>query len=147
MNRAGARKLAATWPWRWSTGASGSLRAAAIALAVLAPTSSAATSPGPRVVATRSMSASVTPARVERVGDDGVDQLQVMAARDLGHDAAVAVVDPLRGDDVGPDLPILGDDGRTGVVTARLQGEDHAVAALPRALVRHMIIASSPVSG
>ena len=45
----GSRKLAATWPCRWSTGISGSRRAAAIAFAVLTPTSSAPISPGPAV--------------------------------------------------------------------------------------------------
>ena len=44
----GSRKLAATWPCRWSTGTSGRRRAAAIAFAVLSPTSSAPIRPGPR---------------------------------------------------------------------------------------------------
>ena len=98
---AGARKPAAMWPCRWSTGASGSARAAAIALAVASPTSSAPTRPGPRVTATRSMSASSACGLAQRVVDGGADELEVVAAGDLGDDAAVAVVDALRGDDVG----------------------------------------------
>ena len=40
----------------------------------------------------------------EGVVDDRVDELEVVAAGDLRHDAAVAVVDALGGDDVGADL-------------------------------------------
>ncbi len=45
------------------------------------------------------------PGAGERVVDDGVDELEVMARGDLRHHAAVAVVHALRGDDVGADLP------------------------------------------
>ena len=44
------------------------------------------------------------PAARERVVDDRVDELEVVARGDLRHDAAVAVVHALRGDDVGADL-------------------------------------------
>ena len=55
--------LATTWPCRWSTGTSGSRRAAASAFAEESPTSSAPISPGPRVTATVSMPSSRVPAR------------------------------------------------------------------------------------
>ena len=55
------------------------------------------------VTATSSTSGERGPRRPQRVGDDGVDQLEVMARGDLGHDAAVAVVDSLRGDHVRAD--------------------------------------------
>ena len=42
-------------------------------------------------------------AAAERVGDHGGHELEVVARGDLGHHAAVAVVDALRGDDVGAD--------------------------------------------
>jgi hypothetical protein len=64
---------------------------------------------------------------LERVVQHGVDQLQVVAGRDLGHHAAVA------------------DDRCTRVVAARLDGEDHA-AGCASATVRHMITASSLLS-
>ena len=48
----------------------------------------------------------------QRVGDHRVGELEVVAARDLGHDAAVAVVDALRGDDVGADLAVAADDAQ-----------------------------------
>ena len=60
--------------------------------------------PGPRVTATSSTSASSALGLAQGVVDGLADELEVVAGGDLGHDAAVAVVDPLRGDDVGPDL-------------------------------------------
>jgi hypothetical protein len=60
------------------------------------------------------------------VVDHVVDEREVVAGRDLGHDAAVAVVDALGGDDVGAHLPRAGDDGRAGVVAAGLDGQDHS---------------------
>ena len=84
----------------------------------------------------------------ERVVDHVTDQLEVMTRRDLGHDPAVAVVDALRGDHVRSDLSLAGDDRRAGIVTTRLEREDHpeglGVGAV--SAVRHMIRASSPVS-
>ena len=73
----------------------------------------------------------------ERVVDDGVDELEVMARGDLRHHAAVAVVDALRGDDVRADLPRRRDDGRAGVVAARLEREDQSAPAGRRA--RHVL--------
>ena len=120
-NGSGARKFAATWPWRWSTGASGRPRAAASALAVATPTSSAPTRPGPCGDGDqRRRRRASAPACAQRVVDDGVDQLEVVARGDLGHDAAVAVVDALRGDDVRADLAVARDDRGAGVVAARL---------------------------
>ena len=57
----------ATWPCRWSTGASGSRRDQASAFAAERPTSSAPISPGPRVTATSSTSSSVASASLERL--------------------------------------------------------------------------------
>ena len=82
--------LATTWPCRWSTGASGSSRAAASALAAETPTSRAPIRPGPRVTATRLDVVQRDPGRLERVGDHRVDQLQVAARGHLGHHSAVA---------------------------------------------------------
>ena len=62
---------------------------------------------------------------LQRVVDDHVDQLEVVARGVLGHDAAEAVVDPLGGDDAGADLAVAGHDGGAGVVAARLEREDH----------------------
>ena len=131
----GARKFAATWPCRWSTGASGSRRAAASPLAVATPTSSAPTSPGPCVTATSSTSSSVGAGPGERVVDDGVDQLEVVARGDLRHDAAEAVVHALGGDDVGADLAVAGDDRRARVVARRLERQDR----LTRRRVRDVV--------
>ncbi len=62
-----------------------------------------------------------------------------------GHDAAEAIVHPLRGDHVGADLTVGSDDRGTGVVAAGLDREDHVVShGVPTA--RHMMIASSPLS-
>jgi hypothetical protein len=77
----------------------------------------------------------------ERVIDDGVDELEVVARRDLRHHAAEARVHALRGDDVRADLARGGDDGGAGVVAGGLDREDHAAGC-----VRHMITASSPLS-
>ena len=85
---------------------------------------------------------------LERVVDDVADQLEVVPRGDLGHHAAVAVVDPLGGDHVRADLSLVCDDRRAGVVTARLEREDHpdALGVDAFSAVRHMISASSPVS-
>jgi hypothetical protein len=77
----------------------------------------------------------------QRVVDDRVDELEVVARRDLRHHAAEAVVDALGGDDVGEYLAAVADDGGTGVVAGSLEREDH-----PGGAVRHMITASSPLS-
>ena len=90
----------------------------------------------------------------EGVVDDRVDELEVVAAGDLRHDAAVAVVDALGGDDVGADLAVAADHGGAGVVAGGLEREDHSGCALgtsssePRRVagVRHITTASSPLS-
>ena len=90
----------------------------------------------------------------QRVVDDRVDQLEVMARGDLGHDAAEAVVHALGGDDVRVHRAVVADDRRARVVARGLEGEDHAGAAfgtsssVPRSVagVRHMTTASSPLS-
>ena len=83
-----------------------------------------------------------------------------MARGDLRHDAAVGVVDALRGDDVRAHLAVAGDDRRAGVVAARLEARGSGSCGLMRATalgtsskrpasvdwVRHMITASSPLS-
>ena len=118
-------KFAATCPCRWSTPQSGLPVAAASAFAELRPISSAPTSPGPRVTAIESISASPTPGLGERGVDDRVDQLEVVPGGDLGHDAAEALVGRrLRGDHVRADRAAV-EHGRAGVVAGRLDAEDH----------------------
>ena len=95
----GAGSSRPTWPWRWSTGANGSPRAAAIAFAVATPTSSAPTRPGPCGDGDeRRRRRGSRPAARSASSTTDVDQLEVVARGDLRHDAAVAVVDALRGD-------------------------------------------------
>ena len=136
------------WPCRWSTAASGSSWAAAIALAVASPTRSAADQARALRHRHELDVGQADLGLVQRVLDDGADQLQMVAAGDLGHDPAVAVVDALRGDDVGADLPSGGHDSRAGVVAGGLEGEDHPAAPDGEVVfrVRHMITASSPLS-
>ncbi len=125
----GSRKSEATWPCRWSTGASGSRSAQASAFAAESPTRSAPISPGPRVTAMRSTSVSSAPRLAERLADDRRDELEVPARRDLRDDASVAGVEVgLRGDDVRADLAVVGDQRRGGLVTRRLEPEDQALA-------------------
>ncbi len=77
----------------------------------------------------------------ERRGDDGDDELEVATTRDLGNDAAEAGVQiGLRGDDVGEDLAVAGDECGRGLVARRLEAEDHTRASL------HMMSASSRLS-
>ena len=67
-----------------------------------------------------------------------------MSASDLDE----AIVSLLGGDHVRADPAVLVDDGRAGVVAARLEREYHADALGVDSVsaVRHMITASSPVS-
>jgi hypothetical protein len=82
---------------------------------------------------------------LERVGGDRVHELEVVARGDLRHHPAVArVEETLRGDHVRTDLAVLGHHGGAGVVAARLDAEDHAVAR--SGTVRHMMSASSRLS-
>jgi hypothetical protein len=69
----------------------------------------------------------------QRVVDDVVDELEVMTGRDLGHDAAVAVVHALRRDDVGAHLPVPRGHRRAGVVAAGLERQDHSAKRRGRA--------------
>ena len=117
-------------------------------MAVATPTSSAPTKPGPQRDRDHVHAIERGVSRGERVVDDGPDQVEVMARGDLRDHAAVAIVDPLGRDHVGPDLAVLGDDRRAGVVAAGLEREDHpdALGVDAVSAVRHMITASSPVS-
>ena len=87
--------------------------------------------------------------------DDRVDELEVVARGDLGHDAAEVLVHGLRGDHVGADAPVAVDHRRARVVAAGLQREDahtgpgvgHVLERARRvAGVRHITSASSPLS-
>ena len=90
----------------------------------------------------------------QRVVDDRVDELEVMARGDLRHDPAEAVVHALGGDDRGQHLAGVGDDRRAGVVAGGLEREDQVGEAFgtsssePRSVagVRHITTASSPLS-
>jgi len=88
----------------------------------------------------------------QRVGDGIVDQLQVVPGGDLRDHPAIAIVNSLRGDHVGEDPALRGDDRRARVVATGLQGK-YAAGAHPAApgveivsAVRHMMTASSPLS-
>ena len=136
-----------TWPCRWSTGASGSRRAAASAFAADTPTSSAPISPGPARDRDLLDVGERRARPLERVVDDRVEHLEVLARGDLRHHAAVALVQqPLRRDHVGADRAVARDERGAGVVAAGLDAEDHAVAARSAGTVRHMIRASSRLS-
>ncbi len=73
----GDRKSEATWPWRWSTGTSGSRSAHASAFAAESPTRSAPIKPGPArdgdPLDVRQLRARLA----ERLADDRRDQLEV----------------------------------------------------------------------
>ena len=78
--------------------------ARAIAFAAAIPTSSAPTSPGPNVTATPSTSANPTSAAASASSSRGFERLDVGAGRDLGDDAAEALVQVhLRRDQVRAD--------------------------------------------
>ena len=73
-----------------------------------------------------STSSSARAGASERLVDHGVDQLEVVARGDLGHDAAEAGVHLLRGDHVrARSSPSRADERGAGVVAARLEREDH----------------------
>ena len=79
----------------------------------------------------------------ERRVDDGVDQLEVVARGDLGHDPTEPLVGArLRRDHVRSDRRPV-DDRRAGVVARRLDRQDHAVAGSGSS---HITSASSPLS-
>ena len=85
---------------------------------------------------------------LERRVDDGVHRPEVVAGRDLGHDAAVGGVQVgLRRDDARDDLPSP-HDRRGGLVTRGLDRQDRpgpqrSSSGPPS---RHMMMASSPLS-
>ena len=109
---------------------------AAIALAVLTPTSSAPIRPGPRCGDGLDL-VEGHPRLGQRRLDHRRGQLEVMARGDLGNDAAEARVrGGLRGDHVGED-PRAVENRRAGVVAGGLDREDQS---------SHMISASSPLS-
>ena len=111
-------------------------RAHANALANATPTRSEPTRPGPWVTATASTSASEASAEASARLDDAADVADVLARRQLRHDAApLAVNGGLRGDDAGPDDPGprrvagLGEERRRGLVARRLDGQQVQAAA------------------
>ncbi len=61
----------------------------------------------------------------QRLLDDEVDQLEVLARGDLRDDTAEAIVHALRGDHVREQAPVGAEHRRAGVVAAALQREDH----------------------
>ena len=64
----------------------------------------------------------------ERLPDHGRHELEVPPRRDLRHDPAVARMEVgLGGDDVRPDLAVVRDQRRRGLVTRRLEPEDQAL--------------------
>ena len=92
---------------------------------------------------------------LQRVLDEHVDELEVVAGRDLRHDAAEAAVHGLRGDDVGKRRAAGAHNRRAGVVAARLERKYvHTTpgfgtsSSLPARVagVRHITSASSPLS-
>ena len=93
----------------------------------------------------------------QRLLDDEVDQLEVLARGDLRDDSAEAIVHSLRGDHVRAQAPVGAEHRRAGVVAAALQREDRSYrppsglgtsSSEPRSVagVRHITIASSPLS-
>ncbi len=86
----------------------------------------------------------------QRFRDNGNDELEVPAARDLGHHATETRMEiGLRGDDVGDDLSVRGHERGRGLVARRLDPEDHVASESAGGRVpesRHMINASSRLS-
>ena len=106
--------------------------AAASALAVISPTISPPTRPGPAVAAIASTSAERDAGIGERRLDDAVERLDMGARGDLRHDAAerrmlLDLAEHDVGQDFGRPLAVQRDDGRGGLVAARLDAEhpDH----------------------
>ena len=115
---------------------SGSRRTAASALAEDTPTSSAPISPGPWVTATRVEVPGPHAGALQGVGGHGVHELEMAPRGQLGHHAAVALVQQaLRRDRVGEHVSVAGHHGGAGVVAARLDREDQCL--IPRAGVAH----------
>ena len=67
----------------------------------------------------------------ERLAHDRRHELEMPPGSDLGDDPSVASMQGgLRGDDIGEDLSVLGDESSRGLVTRGLQPEDHALSPL-----------------
>ena len=103
LERRSPRKFAATWPCRWSTGGErqpprGGQRLAGRDADEQRADQARALGDGDRLDVVQRR-----PGLGQRVVDHGVDELEVVARGDLRHDAAVAVVHALGGDDVGAD--------------------------------------------
>ena len=82
----------------------------------------------------------------ERLADHRRDELEVPPGCDLRDDPSVARVEiGLRGDDVGANLAVVGDQRRRRLVTRRLEPENQALAG-SRTGSFHMIKASSRLS-
>ncbi len=91
----------------------------------------------------------------QRLGDDRVRDLQMVARGDLRHHAAEAIVRALGGDHVRAHQAVGIDNRRAGVVAAALEREDRHTGPgfgtssnVPASVagVRHMTSASSPLS-
>ena len=107
LDRVGARKSEATWPWRWSTGAERQAARVGERLGRREPDEERADQPRALRDGDRATSASVAPASPSASRTTGSDELEVPSGRDLGHDAAVALVEGgLRRDDVREDPPV-----------------------------------------
>ena len=123
-------KAAYRWASRWLTPTNGTSHASASALAADTPTSSAPISPGPIVHATASMRCVLDAGLDDRPGDHRVEQVEVGAAGDLGHDAAERRVQvDLRADDARHDVAAAHHERRRRLVAARLDAEHERVRA------------------
>ncbi len=110
------------------------------------PTRSAPISPGPARDGDALDVGEACPALPERLANDRRHELEMPARGDLGDDSAVFRMQlGLRGDDVGEDLSVLGDERGRSLVTRGLEPEDHALAG-SRTGSFHMISASSRLS-
>ena len=116
----GRRKFAATWPCRWSTAPAAGRARRPAPWPWRARRAARRRGPGPGSRRPARRRRASRPARASASSTTGVDQLEVVARGDLRDDAAEAVVDALRGDDVRADLAVGRDDGRAGVVAAGL---------------------------
>ena len=93
-------------------------------LAAVTPTTRAIVSPGWFATAIASISSLPTPA-CHRLGDDGIDLLDMGPRGDLRHDAAVLLVQlGLRGHDGRQHLPAVGHDRRRRLIAARFDAEN-----------------------
>ena len=86
----GSRKAAATWPWRWSTAISGLPPRRRQRLRRVDPDEQRADQPRVGRHRDRVDVVELAAGLGERRVDDRVDQLEVVAGGDLGHDPAVA---------------------------------------------------------